>query len=97
MAVVVEVIKIVNGFTITRVVGIRLPGRGGIVMLAAWGFGGRVMTAEEVASTEDANRELLAGSVGAGGVAGEGSKESKLRVKGSKVKWDMGVINWEEH
>ena len=97
MAVVVEVIKIVNGFTITRVVGIRLPGRGGFVMLAAWGFGGRVMTVEEVASTEDANRELLADSVGAGGVAGEGSKESKLRVKGSKVKWDMGVINWEEH
>jgi hypothetical protein len=55
------------------------------------------MTAEEVASTEDANRELLAGSVGAGGVAGEGSKESKLRVKGSKVNWDMSVINWEEH
>jgi hypothetical protein len=55
------------------------------------------MTAEEVASTEDANRELLAGSVGAGGVAGEGSKESKLRVKGSKVKWDMSVIDWEEH
>ena len=68
MAVIVEVIKIVNGFTITRVVGIRLPVRGGFVMLAACGFGGRVMAAEEVASTEDANRELLAGSVGAGGV-----------------------------
>ena len=67
---VVEVIKIVNGLTIIRVVGVRLPGRGGFVMLAAWGFGGRVMTAEEVSSTEDANGELLAGSVGAGGVAG---------------------------
>ncbi len=97
MAIIVEVIRIVNGLTIPRVVGVRLPGRGGFVMLAAWGFGGRVMTAEEVRSTEDANRELLAASVGTGGVAGEGSKESKLRVKGSKVKWDMSVINWEEH
>ena len=97
MTVIVKVIKIINGLTITRVVGVRLPGRGGFVMLAAWGSGGRVMTAEEVTSTEDAHRELLAGSVGAGGVAGEGSKESKLRVKGGKVKWDMSVINWEEH
>ena len=64
VAVVVEVIKIVivNGLTIIRVVGVRLPGRGGFIMLAAWGFGGRVMTAEEVSSTEDANGELLAGS-----------------------------------
>jgi hypothetical protein len=97
LAVIVEVIKIVNGLAITRVVGVRLPGRGGFVMLAAWGSGGRVMTAEEVPSTEDAHRELLAGSVGAGGVAGEGSKESKLRVKESEVQWDMSVINWEEH
>jgi hypothetical protein len=97
LAVIVKVIEIVNGLPITRVVGVRLPGRGGFVMLAAWGSGGGVMTAEEVTSTEDADRELLAGSVGAGGVAGEGSKKSKLRVKGSKVKWDMSVINWEEH
>ena len=97
MAVVVKVIKIINGFAITRAIGVRLPGRGGFVMLAAWGFGGRVMAAEEVTSTEDANRELLAGSVGTGGVAREGSQESKLRVKGSKVKWDMSVIDWEEH
>ena len=71
------VIKIVNGFTITRVVGIRLPGRGGFVMLAVWGFGGRVMTAEEVASTEDANRELLADSVGAGGASRERGARSR--------------------
>ena len=97
VVVIVKVIKIVNGFTITRGVGVRLPGRCGIIVLAARGFGGRALAAEKVASAEDAYRELLAGSVGAGGVAGERSKESKLRIKRSKVKWDVCVINWKEH
>lgn len=97
VVVVVKVIRIVNGLTITRVVGVRLPGRCGFVMLAARRFGGRAVAAAEVASTEDADRELLAGSVGAGGVAGEGSKESRLGIKRSKVKWDVSVIDWEEH
>ena len=94
----VEVIRIVNGLTIAWVVGVRLPVRCGFVMQAARGSGGRAMAAEEVASTEDADRELLAGSVGAGGLAGEGSKEPRLIIKSSEVKRDMRcVIDWEEH
>ena len=55
------------------------------------------MAAKEVASAEDADRELLASSVGAGGLTGEGSKEPRLRIKSSKVKRDVSVVDWEEH
>jgi hypothetical protein len=55
------------------------------------------MVAEEVASTEDADRELLASSVGAGGITGEGSQEPRLRMKRSKVRQDVSVVYREEH
>jgi hypothetical protein len=60
VVIVVKVIRIVKGLTITRVIGIRLPVRCEFSRLAARGDGGRAMVAEEVASTEDADRELLA-------------------------------------
>jgi hypothetical protein len=94
---VVTVRGIVKGLTITRVIGIRLPVRCEFVRLAARGDGGRVMAAEEVASTENADRELLAGSVGAGGITGEGSKEPRLRMERSKVRQDVSVVNRGEH
>ena len=80
VVIVVKVVRIVKGLTITRAIGIRLPVRCEFARLAARGNGGRAMAAEEVASTEDADRELLAGSVGAGGITGEGSKEPRLRI-----------------
>jgi hypothetical protein len=97
VVIVVKAIKIVNGLTIARVIGIRLPVRCEFARLAARGNGGRAMAAEEVASTEDAYRELLAGSVGAGGITGEGSKEPRLRMERSKVRRDVSVVNREEH
>jgi hypothetical protein len=97
LVVTVRVIRIIKGLTITRVIGIRLPVRCEFVGLAARGDGGRVMAAEEVASTENADRELLAGSVCAGCIAGEGSKEPRLRMERSKVRQDVSVVNREEH
>jgi len=94
---VVKVIRIVKGLTITRVIGIRLPVRCEFSRLVARGDGGRAMVAEEVASTEDADRELLASSVGAGGITGEGSQEPRLRMKRSKVRQDVSVVYREEH
>lgn len=72
VVVVVEGIKIIRVIAITRVFGVWLPIGGGLRRLASWRSGGSAMAVKEVASTEDANRELPAGSVGAGGVAGEG-------------------------
>ena len=97
VVIVVKVIRIIKGLTITRVIGIRLPVRCEFSRLAARGEGGRAMVAEEVASTEDADGELLASSVGAGGITGEGSKEPRLRMKGSKVRQDVSVVYREEH
>ncbi len=98
MVSVVKVVRIVKGLTITRAIGVRLPVRCGFSRLAARGDGGRAMVAEEVASTEDADGELLARSVGAGGITGEGSKEPRLRMKRSKVRQDVSVVLYrEEH
>ena len=55
------------------------------------------MATKEVASTEDADRELLVGKGSPGSIGGEGSKESGLRIKKGKVKEDVSVINREEH
>jgi len=97
VVIVVKVIRIVKGLTIPRVIGIRLPVRCEFSRLVARGDGGRAMVAEEVASTEDADRELLARSVGAGGITGEGSQEPRLRMKRSKVRQDVSVVYREEH
>ena len=97
VVIVVKVIRIVKGLTITRVIGIRLPVRGEFSKLVARGDGGRAMVAEEVASTEDADRELLARSVGAGGITGEGSQEPRLRMKRSQIRQDVSVVYREEH
>lgn len=53
--------------------------------LAAGGDRGSAMATEEVASTEDAHRELLVGKGSPGSIGGEGSKESGLRIKKGKV------------
>jgi hypothetical protein len=71
--------------TITRVVRVRFPVRYEFVRLAAGGERGSAMATEEVASTEDAHRELLVGKGSPGSIGGEGSKESGLRIKKSKV------------
>ena len=97
VVIVVKVVRIVKGLTITRVIGIRLPVRCEFSRLAERGDGGRAMVAEEVASTEDAHRELLVGKGSSGSIGGEGSKESGLRIKKGKVKEDVSVINREEH
>jgi hypothetical protein len=57
---VIEVIRISGVITNAGVIRIRLPIRNGFIRLASEWSGGSAAIAEEVSSTEDTNRELLA-------------------------------------
>jgi len=60
---VIEVIRVIGVITITRVIRVGLPIRDGLVRLASWRFGRSDAVALEVAPTEDAHGELLAGGI----------------------------------
>ena len=90
---VIEVIRVIGGITITRVIRVGLPIRDGLVRLASWRFGRSDAVALEVAPTEDAHGELLAGGISAGGIAREGSKEPSLGIEEGKVDRDISVID----
>jgi hypothetical protein len=94
---VIEVIRVIGGITITRVIRVGLPIRDGLVRLASWRFGRSDAVALEVAPTEDAHGELLAGGISAGGIAREGSKEPSLGIEEGKVDRDIGVIDSGSH
>jgi hypothetical protein len=94
---VIEVIRISRVITNAGVVRIRLPIRNGFIRLASEWSGGSAAIAEEVSSTEDTNRELLADHGRTGGIPGEGGNEWGLGAKESKVSRDVSVIDREEH
>jgi hypothetical protein len=95
--VVVRVIRISRMVAITRAVRVRLPIGDRIVRLGLGRSGGSAATDQEVPSTEDTDREFLAGGVSPGGITGDGGSERRLRVKEGKVGRDVGVIDGEEH
>ena len=95
--VVVRVIRISRMIAIARAVRVRLPIGDRIVRLGSGRSGGSAVADQEVSSTEDTDREFLAGSVGPGGMTGEGGSERSLGVKEGKVSRDVSVINGEEH
>ena len=94
---VIEVIRVIGVITIAGEIRVRLPSRDGLDRLAWWGFGRSDTVALEVAPTEDAHGEPLAGGFSAGGVAREGSKKPKLGWKSGKVNRNIGAIDWEKH
>ena len=95
--VVVRVIRISRKIAITRAVRVRLPIGDRIVRLGPGRSGGSAATDQEVPSTEDTDREFLAGSVSPGGITGDGGSERRLGVKEGKASRDVSVINGEEH
>jgi hypothetical protein len=95
--VVVRVIRISRMVAITRAVRVRLPIGDRIVRLGPGRSGGSAATDQEVPSTEDTDREFLAGGVSPGGITGDGGSERRLGVKEGKVSLDVSVINGEEH
>ena len=95
--VVVRVIRISRMVAITRVVRVRLPIGDRIGRLGPGRSGGSAATDQEVPSTEDTDREFLAGGVSPGGITGDGGSERRLGVKEGKVSRDVSVINGEEH
>jgi len=76
---------------------LRLPIGDRIISLGPGRSGGSAATDQEVPSTEDTDREFLAGSVSSGGITGEGGNERRLGVEEGKVSWDVSVIDREEH
>jgi hypothetical protein len=94
---IIEVIRISGVITNAGAIRIRLPIRNGFIRLASEWSGGSAAIAEEVSSTEDTNRELLADHGRAGGITGEGGNEWGLGAKESKVSRDVSVIDREEH
>ena len=95
--VVVRVIRISRMVAIARAVRVGLPIGDRIVRLGPGRSGGSAATDEEVPSTEDTDREFLAGGVSPGGITGDGGSELCLGVKEGKVGRDVGVIDGEEH
>ena len=95
--VVVRVIRISRMVAITRAVRVRLPIGDRIVRLGPGRSEGSAATDQEVSSTEDTDREFLAGSVSQGGITGKGGSERRLGVKEGKVSRDASVINGKEH
>ena len=93
----VRVIRISRMIAIARAVRVRLPIGDRIVRLGPGRSGGSAATDQEVSSTEDTNRELLADHGRAGGITGEGGNEWGLGAKESKVSRDVSVIDREEH